>query len=70
MANPMQTAHIETRRIVAEQIAMKHPSAHRTYAAILASVLRGQAIVRKGVGGYRARSCMTLSHSQREQIGA
>ena len=70
MTNPMQAAHIETRRIVAEQIATKHPSAHRKYAEILASVLRGQAIVRRGhIGRYRASCCHTLTRAQRDQIG-
>ncbi len=64
-------AHADARHVVAEQIAMKHPSAHRSYAEIFASVLRGQAIIRAGrMGGYKARSCVTLTHAQREQIGA
>ena len=66
-----KAAHAAARRAVAEQVAIKHPSAHKTYAQLFALSLRGLAILAKGdVGGYNATSCMTLSRSQREQIGA
>jgi len=49
-----KAAHAETRRVIAEQIATKHPSGHRSYAEIFASCLRGAAIIRKrAVVGFR-----------------
>ena len=66
-----KAAHAAARRSVAAQIAIKHPSLHRSYRAIFADCLRGLKILQSpgAVGGYDGSSCMTLSRSQRAQIG-
>ena len=40
-----KAAHAAARKVVAEQIAIKHPSSHRSYRAIFADCLRGIAIL-------------------------
>lgn len=43
-----KAAHADAKRAIAEQKEIKHPSAHRTYAEIFASCLRGVHILGAG----------------------